>query len=135
MGRQLSKIAPGFDWSLKAGKICRIGKEEQSKRRPIRVTFNYIEDKGRIMNNLKNLKGQSDYNGIGITDDYTESERQMLRLWVEEAKERSKTSTNFIWKVKGTPDSGLELKKFWKRKENHQLIESTEDITDEQTNS
>ena len=41
------------------------------------------------MNNLRGLKGNAEYKGICITDDYTLSERQMTKEFVNKAKENN----------------------------------------------
>ena len=60
----------------------RIGKGETNKIRPMKVIFNNKEDKERVMNNLANLKNQSAYKGVSITEDYTLVERQLIKQWV-----------------------------------------------------
>ena len=92
----------------------RIGKAETHKIRPMKVIFKSIEDKERVMNNLVNLKNQLMYNSVSITEDYTLEERQLIKQLLQKAKERNQEAheSKYIWKVRGTPRSGLKLKKF-----------------------
>ena len=98
--------------------IC-IGQCAPNKTRPIRVVFEKEEEKRQIMNNLSKLKDCMDYRGISVTDDYTVSERAMIRKFVEDARQKNSLETdecNYIWKARGTPQSGLTIKRFRKIK-------------------
>ena len=69
------------------------------------------------MSNLFNLKGKNMYKGISVTEDYTISERQMIKNFTSKAKERNSAEsddTDYVWKVRGTPKNGLVLKRFKK---------------------
>ena len=129
----LTNLVPTLDCTIKVGKVVRIGKEEEIKTRPIKVNFHTLVEKEIIMKNLKKLKDLTQYMGVYITEDYTVAERQMVRLWVEEARKRSSNSQNYVWKVKGTPNSGLELQKFWRRKQTRLSIESTHEANQDQS--
>ena len=59
--------------------ISRIGRSEDNKKKPIKVELQKELDKEKILNNLRNLKSNIEYKGISITEDYTISERQMLK--------------------------------------------------------
>ena len=54
------------------------------------------------------------YKGISITPDYTFSERQMIKNFCIEAKEKNieeeKNGSSYVWRVKGTLKSGMFLK-------------------------
>ena len=79
--------------------------------------------KDTIFSNLSNLKSFAKYKGVGITDDYTAAERELLKEWVERAKARNEEETDetIIWRVRGSPKNRLQLKKFpRKKKEEHQ---------------
>ena len=57
------------------------------------------------------------YKGISVTEDYTISERQMIKNFTSKAKERNSAesdNTDYAWKVRGTPKNGLVLKRFKK---------------------
>ena len=76
-----------------------------------------------VMSNLRNLKGNDEFTGISITDDYTISERQMLKEFANKAKEKNSLepeNSNFVWRVRGTPKNGLVIKRFTKVKPQQQ---------------
>ena len=55
------------------------------------------------MNNLKNLRGKTDFAGISIIDDYTLSERKMVRDFARKAKEvnaNEPQDSDFTWRVR-----------------------------------
>ena len=68
--------------------MSRIGTyvREDAKVRPLKITVETEEEQQKVMENLKNLKGKQDYKGISIKEDYTISERQPIREYVEQAK-------------------------------------------------
>ena len=80
----------------------------------MKVIFNNKEDKERVMNNLANLKDQSTYKGVSITEDYILAERQLIKQWLQKTKERNdeEGESNYVWKIRGTPRIGLKLEKF-----------------------
>ena len=48
------------------------------------------EDKMKVMSNLNKLKGtENDFGKISITDEYTNTERDEIRRWVQKAQEKS----------------------------------------------
>ena len=97
--------------------IQRIGITDTNKRKPILITFFSKQDKEKIMNNLPNLKGKTDFKGISITEDYTISERQLIKEFRKTARDKNALeldNSNFIWKVRGNPRSGLIVKRFKK---------------------
>ena len=109
--------------AIKAKEVSRIGTydREDAKVRPLKITVETEEEQQKVMENLKNLKGKQDYKGISIKEDYTISERQLIREYVEQAKalnalEKAKKSTT-VYKVRGTPKNGLFLKRFVIQKE------------------
>ena len=65
------------------------------------------------MRSLRNLKGKNEYKGISITDDYTVTEREMIKDYKTEAKDLNakKESDDFFYCVRGTPKNGLYIKK------------------------
>ena len=94
----------------------RIGKSFAEKKvpRPIKVIFADKNDKDAMMRNLGKLKNTK-YENISVTDDYTYEERELLRKWRNLAKERNskQQEQDYIWKLRGTPRSGLRLIKFY----------------------
>ena len=61
---------------VKTKSITRVGKTDSGKSRPIKVSFNNIDEKNKVMSNLRFLKGKETYNKVSITEDYTISERK-----------------------------------------------------------
>ena len=98
--------------------IFRIGKKGPNKKRPIKVIMKSEADKNKIMDNLKCLKDQETFIGLSVTDDYTISERDLIKEWTEKAKVNNvneSPNSNYTWKVRGNPKNGPRLKKFLKR--------------------
>ena len=99
--------------------IVRLGKVTDDRIRPIKITLENEELKDSIMKRLPNLKNaeEQDFKKISITDDYTVSERNEIRTWVEKAREknRKEKSDKYTWKVRGTPKNGMSLVKFIKQ--------------------
>ena len=97
--------------------IGRIGNKADGKSRPLKVVFNTEKEKRNLFANLKALKGLEKYQGISISDDYTRAERDMIKTWATQAKEKNTLEpkdSNVIWRVRGNPKSGLMLRKFAK---------------------
>ena len=93
--------------------VTRIGGSGNGKNRPMKMTFVSARDKDRFMNELKLLKGNIEYTGISITADYTREERLLIKELVEKAKAANKKLSkdcDYTWKVRGTPDTGVEIK-------------------------
>ena len=81
--------------------------------RPIKVSFTTNKDKEIVMRNLKNLKGVEGYGKMSITEDHTKAERE-IKSWANKAKELNANEpeeSNVIWRVRGSPESGIYLKK------------------------
>ena len=97
--------------------IVRLGNSAQNTKRPIKVILQSEREKEKVMSNLFNLKGKNMYKGISVTEDYTISERQMIKNFTSKGKERNSAesdNTDYVWKVCGTPKNGLVLKRFKK---------------------
>ena len=112
----LKEISVG---AITATSIKRIGKNESGKSRPFKVTFKSIDEKNKVMSNLKYLKGKDTYNKISVTDDLTLSERKMIKDYVEKAKQQNKelgADAKTIVVVRGSPKNGLYLKEVMKEK-------------------
>ena len=97
--------------------VERIGRLVDTKKRPMR--FNEVRDKEILMRNLRNLKDQPGYQGISVRDDYTDTERETIKQYVTEAKQRTATElehSRFVWKVFGSPrNDTLVIKRMQKR--------------------
>ena len=99
--------------------VNRIGIKNADKKRPMLVLMNSEADKDRIIQNLTKLKGQENYKGVSVTEDYTVAERKMLTEWREKAKAKNTEegqASKYIWRVRGTPKNGLSLKRFMKQR-------------------
>ena len=94
----------------------RIGTVDNNKGRPIKLVFHNEEDQQKVFLNLRNLKGKNLYNKISVREDYTFTERSLVKSFIEQAKlknqEEEGRNSNIIWRVRGTPKNGLTLKKF-----------------------
>ena len=84
--------------SAKVKFVTRIGNKSNHKR-PIKVVLESAHQRWLIMHSLTNLKGNTSYNGISVTEDFTIFERSMIQEWLKKAKE-SQTSQfyNHIFK-------------------------------------
>ena len=86
--------------------------------RPLKIEFNSEEEQYKVFSNLKNLKGKNIYIGISVREDYTYSERALIKNFIEQAKaknlEENAKNSNIVWRVRGTPKNGLSLKWFTK---------------------
>ena len=61
------------------------------------------------------LKGKDEFKGVAITEDLTEAERRVVKMWSDKAKDRNKKNEdeNIIWGVQGSPRDGtMCIKKF-----------------------
>ena len=96
--------------------IIRIGDPKKSSSRPIKVTMKSKADKNAVMSRLNRLKDTEDEFGkISITEDYTQTEREMIKTWSTKAKEKTDADKDHVYKVRGDPKNGLRLVRF-KRK-------------------
>ena len=114
---------------VKPKAIHRIGKQSDNKRRPIKVILNSELEKDRVMANLTNLKDKDIYKGMSISADYTINERNLLKEYSMKAKERNENlgpESKYIWRVRGTPKNGLELKKFLKQRRQVPSVQTME---------
>ena len=88
-----------------------------NEQRPLKVRFNSEQEKINVMNRLSNLKKADEkFKKISITDDYTMQEREEIQRFVAEAKRKNVDETGtFFWRVRGSPKTGLELRKVPKK--------------------
>ena len=99
--------------------VNRIGAKNPEKKRPLLLVLNNDGDKDKLIQNLTNLKGQVNYKGISVTEDYTVAERKLLTEWRDKAKTKNAEEgepSKYIWRVRGTPKNGLTLKRFLKQR-------------------
>ena len=98
--------------------IVRLGKNiDPNKCRPIKIKFKSPDEKDNMMSRLSNLKKAEDkFRKISITDDCTIEERQEIKKFVDEAKTRNLSEEgNFFWRIRGSPNIGMELRRVPKR--------------------
>ena len=107
--------------AVKAKFMVRIGKIENGKARPLKVTFHNENDKVKVLDNLKQLKGKSEFGGISIKEDFTISERNLVKEYVQKANEKNQSEpvdSEYVWRVRGSPKNRLFLKKVMKERKN-----------------
>ena len=110
-----NKLISDLKITVKKKITLRLGTFKEDKHCPIKVVFTTVKDKESVMSNLKNLKGVEGYGKMSITDDHTKAERELIKYWAIKAKERNAeepNESNIIWRVRGSPESGICLKKF-----------------------
>ena len=110
---------------VKYKSIYRLGKPDPTKKRPMMLQLENEADKDKIMMNLQSLKGKTEYKGVSITEDYTVTERKLLQDWRDKAKaknEAEEPDSRYIWRVRGTPKNGLDLKRFLKQRTAPQAV-------------
>ena len=94
--------------------------KEPKKTRPLKIKMSSEDDKDSIMSRLSNLKGADDkFSKISVTDDYTPDEREEIRRFVDDAKTANANEgadSRYIWKIRGDPKNGLQIKKFLKKR-------------------
>ena len=90
--------------------VSRLGTASENKSRPLKVIMKCKTDKEKVMGNLKRLKGtEDDFGKISVSDDYTASEREEIKTWVQKAKDKTALDSDRIYKVRGDPKNGLRL--------------------------
>ena len=93
--------------------ITRLGEPNDKKMRPIKITMKSVEDKSKVMKNLRHLKGtENEFGRLSVKDDYTNTEREEIKSWVQKAKDKSANDADRIYKVRGDPKNGLRLVSF-----------------------
>ena len=101
--------------SHKPESVTRLG-NATSKMRPIKIVMASKNDKGNVMKKLSKLKGTIDEFGkISVTDDYTQTEREQLKKWNNDAKAKSENDDQYTYKVRGDPKNGLRLVRLRKK--------------------
>ena len=97
--------------------MTRIGSKRTNYTRPIKVVFGSAHEAYLIIKNLIKLNDNPKYRGISITEDFTLFERSVIKEWSNKAKERNAkepNTSNITWRVRGSPKTGLYLKKISK---------------------
>ena len=83
----------------------------------MKVVINIEEERNRILSNLRYLKDIPEYKTISVNEDYTITERRMIKDWSDKANEKNKNESpdsKFVGRVQGSPKHGLRLKRFLK---------------------
>ena len=100
--------------SSRSVQIQRIGvftqdRASKEKYRPLKVSLESVEVKSEFLRNLTRLKGLF----IKITEDLTTQERLLVKKWQDKAKKKNEDEQNktYKWRVRGSPRSGMYLKK------------------------
>ena len=85
-------------------KFFRIGKFDEKKTapRPMKVIMETCEAQNKVMSNLKKLStAEQHLKDLSISYDMTNEERALVKDKVEEAKEKTKNSKNWVYKIRG----------------------------------
>ena len=101
---------------VKPESVIRVGISNDSHSRPIKVTMKTKADKQKTMSRLNRLKGtEEEFGKISITEDYTKTERDMIKSWHTDAKKKSAEDDMYDYKVRGDPKNGLRIIRLKKR--------------------
>ena len=82
------------------------------------------------MLNLKHLKGKDSFKNISVTEDYTVLERKMIQAKKTEVRAKNAQEpedSEYIFKLRGTPKNGLQVRRF--KKDKVQTVVSAKDMT------
>ena len=96
----------------------RLGKVDSTRTRPLKVILATEDDKLKVMGNLKKLKDKVNFASVSVTEDYTIAEREAIKIKTEEVKVKNAAEpvdSKFVYRLRGSPKNGLEIKKFPKR--------------------
>ena len=96
--------------------IVRLGKfDPDGKCRPIKIIMNSVDDKHLVMSRLPNLKSaEEQFKKISVKDDYTPSERDLIKYKYQQTEEMNARDNTTEWKVRGSPKNGLRIVKIKK---------------------
>ena len=112
----IAQILTKIGVKSKPESIARLGKPNETNKRTMKIVMKTKQDKERVMANLKKLKDtEEEYGKIRITDDYTNTEREQIRMWVKKAEEKSSADTERVYRVRGDPKNGLRLVSFLRK--------------------
>ena len=100
----------------------RLGRRDEnatSHQRPIKVIFNAVTDKDKVMLSLRKLRDAPEYlRAARISDDLSQEERELVRAKVAEARllSQNEPDAKFIHVVRGSPKNGLRIDRVMKRR-------------------
>ena len=99
--------------TIRPTSTTRLGKfDPDGNCRPLKLVMKSIEEKQSVMSRLSNLKtAEEQYRKISVKDDYTPSERELIRYKHKQAQEMNEKENTNLWKVRGTPKNGLRIVK------------------------
>ena len=85
------------------GKVIRLGKFDETKKRPILLSIKTEEKKKELFQNLHKLRRAKD--NISVTHDLTRKQREELQELIKEARKKEETdqSGNYMYRVRGPP--------------------------------
>ena len=111
----VSDILRKLEVAAKPVSIIRLGRLNESEKRPLKIVIRKDDDKIKVMSSLGCLKGTADEFGkISITNDHTASEKELIKKFSMMAKEKTNKSTDKVFKVQCDPKNGLCLVSFVK---------------------
>ena len=111
-GKYIKDVLKQLDVTEEPKDFFRIGRSNETNRgrRPLKIIMKTRENKDKAMQNLKQLKGkEDDFGKISVTEDYTKSERDEIKSYVEKAKRMSAEDPTKTYKVRGDPKNGLRM--------------------------
>lgn len=109
----ISEILKKIGVTSKPVSVGRVGTPNETKNRTMKIVMKTKNDQVKVMNNLGKLKGTEEQFGkIRITHDYTNKERELIKMKVKEAEEKSTGDTERVYRVRGDPKNGLRLVAF-----------------------
>ena len=99
--------------TIRPRSTTRLGKfDPDGNCRPLKLVMKSIEEKQSVMSRLSNLKtAEEQYRKISVKDDYTPSERELIKYKQKQAQEMNENENTNLWKVRGTPKNGLRIVK------------------------
>jgi len=86
-------------------RVFRLGKydKEKTTQRPLLVKFKKTESKTKIFKGIKKTSGDEKFKDIRVANDLTKTERENDRKMHDQAKDMSKNSGDYTYRVRGPP--------------------------------
>ena len=89
---------------FRLGRYQKTNEGESESSRPVKVQLDGPEIQQKVMNSARNLRNAPDHlRQISICYDMTEDERKKIKSMVAQAKEKSESSSKYIYKIRGPP--------------------------------
>ena len=87
---------------FRLGRYQKTDEGESESSRPVKVQLDGPEIQQKVMNSARNLRNAPDHlRQISICYDMTEDERKKTKSMVAQAKEKSESSSKYIYKIRG----------------------------------